>query len=56
MVLTVERERPSEVDDKQKGEGVEITLVEPGNSGRHRVQEQSQHACRWKKGKKESCM
>ena len=56
VVLTVGRERPSEGDDKQKGEGMEITLVEPGHSGRHRVQEQFQHACRWEKGKKESCI
>ena len=58
MVLTAGRERPSEGDDMQRVKGWQLfswvqQLMhgrEPGNSGRHGIQEQSQHACRWEKG------
>ena len=59
VVLTARRERPSKGDGIQRGEGVAIVLLGPAivllgpaidawkrleNSGRHGVQEQSQHA------------
>ena len=54
VVLTVGRERPSEGDDMQRGEGVAIVPwvqrlmhgKELEKSERYGVQEQSQHACR----------